>query len=307
MNNINFGNWQDLDKLQAQAAYQNPHQNAFGGMLRALDPMTYVPGVNAVANPIHDAGDAAVTGINTALSPVVGGAQKLTETITPGLKQFNQATGMDNVDNFVKNKPFDAAALAAATFFSGGAAAEAMTPAAAAAPAAAEGASAGAAGGLSSFGAAGSAAITPAFESGAVAGTGAGAGAAGSTTGALIPASAITPAMASGTYGGIAGAAGTGTLGAAGTAAATSALTPSFATMGGAGYGAIEKARSFMGKAQDAQRYQKSFSNVAEPDTDKINANRQANALAQKILDSNSVPTTNIKRIADRISMNRWG
>ncbi|MGZ5029069.1 MAG: hypothetical protein ACXWAT_00610 [Methylobacter sp.] len=289
---INFGSWQDLDKLRAQdPSQQNPHQNAFGSMLRALDPMTYVPGLNVVSNAAHDAGDAMVTGINTALSPVVGGAQQLTETITPGLKQFNQATGMDGIDNFVKNKPFDAAALAAATFFSGGAAAEAMTPAAAAAPAAAEGAGAGAAGGLSSFGAAGSSAITPAFESGAVAGTGAGAGAMGSTTGSL------------------AGASGAGTLGTAGTSAATSALTPAFESgaMGGAQFGMVERAKPFIDQARNANQYRSNFSRMGMPDNSRANATNQANLLAQQILNSNQPQNTNIKRITDRIAMNHWG
>jgi hypothetical protein len=302
---INFGDWQNMPDYRE--GWRDKNKNAFGSMLRAADPMTYVPGLGAPANMAHDIGGEFVTGANRVLSPIVKGTNQVLEATTPGVKQLHEAVPMlGNINRFVEDKPFDAAALMAATFFTGGAAANALGSAAAAAPAASGGA--GAMGGMASAGTTGTAAITPALSvTAAGTGAGAGAGAAGSTTGALIPASAISPAMASGAYGGISGAAGTGTLGTAGTAAATSALTPSFMTMGGAGYGAIEKARSFMGKAQDAQRYQKSFSNVVEPDTDKLNANRQANGLAQKILDSNSVPTTNIKRIADRISMNRWG
>lgn len=290
---INYGDWQNMPDYRQ--GWVDKHKNAFGDLLRAADPMTYVPGISSVANPIHDMGDAAVTGINTALSPVISSTNKVLKTITPGVQYMeDNIPMMGNINRFIENKPFDAAALAAATFFSGGAAAGGMSGA----PAASGGA--GAMGGMASSGAAGSAAITPSFMSGAAAGGGMGAGAAGSTTGALVGANAITPALASGTYGGMAGTAGLGTLGTAGTASGMGAMTPSF--MGGAGF--MDKARSFMGKANEADKYRRNFSNYGMPDNK--DDNRQANALAQKILDSNSVPTTNIKRMADRISMNRW-
>lgn len=299
---INYGDWQNMPDYRE--GWVDKHKNAFGDLLRAMDPMTYIPGVNVVANAVHDVGDEFVTGANRVLSPIVKGTNQVLEATTPGVKQLHEAVPMlGNINRFIEDKPFDAAALAAATFFSGGAAANAMG--AAAAPAASGGA--GAMGGMASAGAAGSAAITPSFMSGAAAGGGIGAGVAGSTTGALVGANAITPALASGTYGGIAGASGLGTLGTAGTAAGMSALTPAFASMGGAvSYGAMDTAKSFMNKAMEANRYRKNFSQFSGPDTDKLNADRQANAFAQKILESNSVPTINIKRIADKISMNRW-
>lgn len=298
---MNFGDWQSMPDYRE--GWVDKKKNAFGSLLRAADPMTYVPGVNVTANAAHDIGGEFVTGANRVLSPIVKGTNQVLEATTPGVKKMHEAVPMlGNINRFAEDKPFDAAALAAATFFTGGAAAKGIG-AMSAAPAASGGA--GAMGGLSSAGAAGSAAITPSFMSGAAAGGGMGAGAAGSTTGALVGASSITPALASGTYGGMAGASGLGTLGTAGTAAATSALTPGFATMG-AGYGAMDTAKSFMNKASEANSYRKNFSQFSGPDTDKIRANTQANAFAQKILDSNSVPTTNIKRIADKISMKRW-
>jgi hypothetical protein len=302
---MNFGDWQNMPDYRE--GWRDKNKNAFGSMLRAADPMTYVPGLGAPANLAHDIGGEFVTGANRVLSPIVKGTNQVLEATTPGVKQMHEAVpALGNVNRFIEDKPFDAAALMAATFFSGGAAANAIGSGAAAAPAASG--AAGAMGGMASAGTTGTSAITPAL-SGTAAGTGAGVGtgAAGSTTGALIPASAISPAMASGAYGGISGASGLGTLGTAGTAAATSALTPSFMTMGAAAPSFMDTASNAISKGREFKSYHSNMNNFAGQDTDRLRSNNQANALSQKILDSNSVPTTNIKRIADRISMNRWG
>jgi hypothetical protein len=300
---MNFGDWQSMPDYRD--GWKDKNKNAFGGMLRAMDPMTYVPGVNVLANSAHDIGGEFVSGANRALSPLVKGTNQVLEATTPGVKQMHEAVpALGNVNRFIEDKPFDAAALAAATFFSGGAAAKAMGAGAAAAPAASGGA--GAMGGLSSAGAAGTSAITPSFASGAV-GAGAGAGAAGSTTGSLVGAGAITPGLASGTYGGIAGAAGTGTLGTAGTAASGSALTPSFMAMGASAPSFMDTAGHTISKGREFKSYHDNINRFSGPDTDKARANNQANSFAQKILDSNSVPTTATGRIANKIIMKRPG
>jgi hypothetical protein len=266
--------------------------------------MTYVPGLNAVANPVHDMGDAAVTGINTALSPIVTGVNSALKTVTPGVQYLEDNTALGGINNFVENKPADALALAAATFFSAGAAGEAMGAGAAATPAAADGAGATAAGGLNSFGAAGSSAITPALESGAVSG-GAGAGAAGSTTGSLAGAGSITPAFGSGSVGGITGTAGTGTLGTAGTAAGGGMITPAFESLGGAP-SFLSRLKPLIDNAKTANSYRSNFNNFSVPNTDRINANDQADRLTRSILDSGETPSTT-GRIANQIVMNRFG
>jgi hypothetical protein len=119
---INWGDWQQMPDYR-QFIDQNKHKSVVGQLARTFDPMTYIPGVNQVANPIHDAGSAGITAANKALSPVVGAAQKFTEFTTPGLKQLQDAVPVTkDIDRFVRNKPLDAAAIAAATYFSGGAA-----------------------------------------------------------------------------------------------------------------------------------------------------------------------------------------
>jgi len=301
---INYGDWRETEKLAGSNAWQNPHSNAFGGMLRALDPMTYVPGVGSVSNAVHDVGGEVVTGLNTALSPIVKGTNDVLKTVSPGVQYLEDHTMMGGINRFVENKPADALALAAATFFSAGAASSAMgAGATAAAPAASGGA--GAAGGMAGYGAAGSAALTPALSSGAVAGSGMGAGVAGSTTGSLVGASAITPALSSGAYGGIAGASGLGTLGTAGTAAATSALTPALTSLG-TGASFMSKLKPMIDKAKTANSYKNSFSNQAMPDRDRINANAQADNLARAIVGSDSEPAVK-NRITNQIVMNRFG
>jgi hypothetical protein len=298
---INWGDYQQMPDYRA--GWIDKNRNAFGGLLRTFDPMTYVPGLNAPANAAHDIGGNFVSGVNRILSPVVGAAQDFTQATTPGMKQVQQATGMEGIDRFVRDKPFDAAALAAASFFTGGAAAEALGPSAAAAAPAASG-GAGAMGGMSSASAAGSAAITPAFQSGAVAGSGLGAGAAGSTTGSLVGASSITPALSSGAYGGMAGAAGASTLGTAGTAAATGLLTPSMNTLG-TGTGLMGSLKPYTDGANTADRFRRNFNNVSQPNQDEARLRKQQNALAQRIIDDPQ-PKRNVKRISDQIMMNNF-
>jgi hypothetical protein len=297
---INWGDYQQMPDYRA--GWVDKNKNAFGGLLRAMDPMTYAPGIGVTANAAHDAGGEFVSGVNKALSPVVGAAQDFTQATTPGMKQVQQSTGMDGIDRFVRDKPFDAAALAAASFFTGGAAANAMGAGSAAAPAASGGA--GAMGGMSSASAAGSAAITPAFQSGAVAGSGLGAGAAGSTTGSLVGASSITPALSSGAYGGMAGAAGAGTLGTAGTAAATGLLTPSMNTLG-TGTGFMGSLKPYTDGANTADRFRRNFNNVSQPNQDEARLRKQQNALAQRIIDDPQ-PKRNVKRISDQIMMSNF-
>ena len=284
---INYGDWQNMPDYRE--GWVDKHKNAFGDLLRAADPMTYVPGISSVANPIHDMGDAAVTGINTTLSPVIKATNKVLKTVTPGVQYMeDNIPAMGNVNRFIENKPFDAAALAAATFFSGGAAGEALGPSATAAPAVSGGT--GAMGGLNSFGAAATNAITPAL-SGTAAGTGAGAGAGmgGSVGGTLTSISAPS------------------TLGTAGTAAATNAITPALSTLGASTPSFMANAANVLNKGREFKSYFDNMNTMAGPDTNRIRSNNQANAFAQQIINSNSVPTTNTGRIADKIMMKRIG
>jgi hypothetical protein len=154
---------------------------------------------------------------------------------------------------------------------------------------------------LASAGATGTAAITPAFESGVV-GSGVGAGAAGSTTGSLVGAGAITPAFGSGAYGGIAGTSGLGTLGTAGTAAGGGMITPAFESFGGAS-SFMGKLKPLMDNAKTVNQYRNSLSSQSTPNTDRINANNQADNLTRSILNSGDAPSTS-GRITNQSSIN---
>lgn len=286
---INYGQWQTTPDYREGLG--NTHQAAFGGILRALDPATYVPGLNTVANFAHDVGDSAVTQVNTALSPIVGGLQKYTELTTPGLKQLNKIVPwQQGADEFVRNKPFDAAALAAATYFSGGQASK--LAGAAGAPAAS---TIGGTGGLASAGAAGTEALTPAFAGGASVANGAGVGAAGSTTGGLVGASSITPALTYGGAGGVAGASGLGTLGTAGTAAANSALTPSFASLGGGGV--LQSARPALNRLKQVNQYRSNFRAASGNQQQQ----QQDYSLGDQLLNDNNNVNNNVGRVANTI------
>lgn len=278
---MNFGNfdYSDWQKMPNPAeGYQNPHRAAFGGILRALDPMTYIPGIKEVANPVHDAGEQLVTGVNTVLSPVIGAAQKVTETITPGLKQFQDAVPITkDIDRFVRDKPFDAAALAAATFFSGGAATPALTGTASAGSLGAAGAGAA------------TSAITPALASTGAATTGAGAlGAAGTAAGQA----ALTPAFASGL--GATTAAAPGILGATGTAALNAAIPSTYGALSSSIPSAsllntfktnIKPLKAKLSRAND---YYSNFKNFAQPDQNEIRRKQIEDQLMQNITGVNN-------------------
>lgn len=119
---INWGDYRQMPDYR-QFIDPNKHKSPVAQIARALDPTTSIPGVQAIANPIHDAATAGIESGNKALSPLVGAAQKFTEATTPGLKQVQNAIPFTkDVDRFVRDKPLDAAGIAAATYFSGGAA-----------------------------------------------------------------------------------------------------------------------------------------------------------------------------------------
>ncbi len=164
---INWGDWQQMPDYR-QFMNPNAGKSPIGALARTLDPMTYIPGANQIANPVHGAATAGIEAGNRVLSPVVQAAHQFTDLITPGLKQVRENIPMlQNVHRFAESNPVDTAAIIAGTIFSGGAGAGAM------------GGAGGAAGGAGAMGAYGGAAAG-ALESGAFSGLGAGLGA-GST------------------------------------------------------------------------------------------------------------------------------
>jgi len=283
MNNINFGNWQETEKLTGSNTWQDPHHSGIADLGRKLDVMTYVPGLNALPNTVHDIAIPVASAVNQYASPVVGVAQEINRYANPWIKTIKKSAPgaydyINGIEEYAHQKPGDAAAVAAATYFTAGAATEAVAGAgAAAAPAASGGAEA--VGGLGA---------------GAEAGIGAAAG------------NAITPTFASGAVdAGMAGAsAGTGTLGAAGTAAGAGMLTPSFGAGGASSF--MNSIRPIMDKVKTVNSYKNSLSSQTTPNNDRINANNQADNLTRSILNSGNAPSTT-GRITNQIVMNRFG
>jgi hypothetical protein len=271
---IDFGDfWQMPDYRQGMG---NKNASGIARLARTLDPMTYIPGIKEVANPIHNLAEQGADFGNQVLSPVVGAAQKFTELTTPGLKQVQNAVPfVKDIDRFVRDKPVDAAAIAAATFFTAGAATPALT-------------GAGTGGALGAAGSsAATSALTPAFTS-----------AAGTAAGAAP--SALTTAAG-------AGGAGLGTLGSAGTAAGLSALTPAFQGAGlAAGTGAAGSAGSNMLSSfnnlikplKTAKNtidrfggdYVKNLKNFAEPDREGERQYKLAEQLAERVINDKTQP-----------------
>ena len=266
-----WGDWRKMPDYRE--GWSDPNSSAIGGLIGntfGVDQNNPVTGELFVLNRV-------LSGANQILAPVLkaesegpGQADPIRQTLSQVAPETHK-----QYQDWWNNHGGDVAAIAAATYFTGGAAGAALQSgegaagaggagaAAAAAPAASGGA--GAAGGTAGLSAAGAAAITPelAYAGGAaggLAGAGGGAaagglaGAAGSTTGSLLAANAITPALS--TIGleaagpGIAGAAGSGTLGTAGSAAASNAVTPYLASIGEGSQGI-----SALGKAAQAIRY----------------------------------------------------
>ena len=284
---MDYGQWYNTPDYRE--GWQDPHASGIARLTKALDPATMIPGWGqAVAQPMHDLAIQGADIGNRALSPIVGGAQDFTNVITPGLKQAEKSTGMSGIQNFIRNKPVDAAAIAAATFFSGGGATSGLSGAPAAS-------TTGGAGGLYSAGAAGTEAITPAFESGAASGLGTGT-TAGTTTGSLAGANAITPTFASGSYPGIAGASAPGMLGTAGTAAANSALTPSFMGSGSA-------LGNTFNTLKTANNYRKNLSNFSTKDNSNEVRQQNDNAVVENMLNNNEVPKFKLRKIIDQLAM----
>jgi hypothetical protein len=275
---INYGDWQSMPDYRDMS---NKNASSIARLGRALDPMTYIPGIKEVVNPIHDVAEAGADGVNQVLSPVVGALQEVGSFITPGLKQTEKMLGLGGLNRFIRDKPLDAAAIAAATFFSAGAATPALTGAAT--------------GGT--LGAAGTAAGSSVLAGGTTAGAaGSGLGAAGSAAAT----SAITPAFSSGAI--AAGSAAPTALGVSGTAAATSALTPALASLGTAGtaptaagsllntfkgaYDTLSNNPIYKG-FKTAKSYKDNLSGFETPDFEQNRNFELSNQLAQRILNDN--------------------
>lgn len=288
------------------SAYLDPH-SSLGYMPVFKDQQIFRDGTEFY----NQGQDAVWTTANRVLEPVMKLESKLGNKTDPVRWSLGK-TFPDEHKGFtewVNTHGADAAAIAAATYFTAGAAGAAVGSAGAGGAAAGAGATAapaasgaaGAAGGTAGLTAAGTAAITPAFESAAAAGVGAGV-----TAGA--GASAITPAF---------GAAGlslapevaAGGLGAAGTAAANSMLTPAFASWGGSsGAGLLSSAKNLYSKFSKVNDYQSNLQTVANTRGRSQAELDQAHAAAigDKILNSNQ-PQTYRQKVANQIMINRFG
>lgn len=271
---IDWSDWQQMPDYRKE----NRHSSVIGELARTFDPMTYIPGVKEVANPIHDVATQGITLGNQLISPVIGKAVEFTNATNPLAKFLDEQTQVGGVTEFIKNKPLDAAGIVAGTFFSGGALGGAMggggalggaTGAASAAPAAS---TVGGAGGTAALQAASANAITPALAAPVTA---------GSTTGSLLSANAISPALASGTYGGAAGASGLGTLGTAGTAAANSMLPSTYGALVASQPSLWTQAKGLYDKFNSVDKYR---SNLSKFSQNKDDPNREADAIAQRII-----------------------
>jgi len=299
---INWGDYQNMPDYRE--GWQDPHQSGVARIGRALDPTTYIPGLNQISNPIHTMAEGAADTSNAALSPVMKAADRFTEKTTPGLKQLRSSVpGMEGITNFVNNKPVDAAAIAAATFFSGGAAANALG-------------GAGAAGGVGTsaagapLGSAGTAAATNALTPAAfTAAGGAGGSAFAAPASSLLSAgqaagmSALTPAgYASGASALSAPISGAGLLGTTGTQAGLAALTPSF--MGqGASSGVLEAIKPYAQKAMQVKDQYSTLKNYGMPDQNKVMNDRMQRDLAERI--KNDDPNQSPHRAQDAIAKNK--
>lgn len=305
----NWGDWQNMPDYRE--GWQDKNKSGVARIARALDPTTYIPGLNIVANKAHDVAERGADMGNRVLSPVVGAAQKVTEFTNPWMKPLQKAVPqIKNIDTFIRDKPVDAAAIAAATFFTGGAASSALgAGGTAAAPAAS---TLGGAGGAASAGASGSTLLAPTTFSSlgtGLASSGAGAGVAapiaGSTTGSI------------------------GTLGTVGTAAGNSLLTPAatgslggFANVGGAApglfgsfgntaSGLLSTAKGYLAPLNQYTaplQYAKNLSGYAEADAAQENnrISNQQNVLSQRILDTPPAKAAQRKRITDAIMFNKF-
>lgn len=117
---INWGDWSQMPDYRQFMSQKG--KSPIAQLARTFDPMTHVPGVNQVANPIHDAATAGIESGNRLLSPVVKAAHGLTDVITPGLKQVReQVPMMQNIHRFAETNPVDTAAIIVGSIFSGGA------------------------------------------------------------------------------------------------------------------------------------------------------------------------------------------
>lgn len=283
---IDYGDWRNLPDYRD--GWVDKHKSGIGGMLASMDVGSYIPGLNVLHNAVNNATTDNLTGANTVLSPIVKGINQGLDYIDPLAKAIKKNTYAGEINDFVENKPADALAVVAATYFSGGALSGAATGGGA-------GASTGIGAGATT---AGSAAITPTFASGA------GATAAGTT--AAAGAGAITPAFASSGLS-IAPAAVSGGLGAAGTAAANSLLTPAFASFGGAsGGGLISGLKNAYNKFNSVDKYRGNIDRFAKNqpnERDRMNA--QAGALADKILNDQSNDYRS--KVANQLMINRFG
>lgn len=257
-------NWGDFWQMPDYRQFQQPNKNRsiVAELGRTLDPMTHIPGIKEIANPIHDAAQWGADTGNRLLSPVVGAANQVTDFITPGLKQLRRAVPMlENVHQFVQNKPVDAAAIAAATYFSGGAAAKAFAPAMGGAGAGGTGTAAAPLGAANT--AAASNAITPtAFTQGAGA----------FTTQAAAPAS----------Y---------GALGATGTQAGMAMLTPKLST------GLLGTLKPIVSKLATGKQYFDNLSSFANAQPNMGDPMQQANMqLAERIRNDQMNPEIDPRR-----------
>jgi len=291
---INWGDYQNMPDYRE--GWQDPHQSGVARMGRALDPTTYIPGLNQISNPIHSMAESTADASNAALSPVMKGLDKFTETTTPGLKQLRSSVpGMEGITNFVNNKPVDAAAIAAASFFSGGAAAKAFP--------ALGGAGVGTSAAGAPLGEAGTAAATNALTPAAF------------TTGGSAFAAPVSPLMSAGTTAGMnaltpagytAGASalsapiqGAGLLGTTGTQAGLAALTPSFMGQGASG-GVLEAIKPYAQKAMQVKDQYSTLKNYGMPDQDRAMNDRMQTDLAERI--KNDDPNDRIPKPQDAIA-----
>lgn len=298
---MNWGDWQQMPDYRQFGPARNSSPVASLG--RMLDPMTYIPGLNWLPNKVHDAAEYAAQKGNQALEPVFKALGTVGENTDPFQMTLKKAMPERHagVRDWITEHPVDTMALIAGTFFGGAALGGAAGAggggaAATAAPAAS---TAGGAGGLGSAGAAGSAAITPAFASGTIApATAGGAG--------LVGASSISPALASGAYAGGAGAAGTGTLGAAGTKAAISAISPTFQSglVGGSGGGLLSNAEKALGYVKQANNYRSNIESFV--DAGKQGRTRANDNIGERMLNEYRQETSPTKRLARSITMQRF-
>jgi len=311
---IKYGDWQSMPDYRE--GWQDKNKSSVVGAIKALDLTTRVPGLKEISNKVHEGEDYIMTGANRVLEPILqaesagaGQADPIRQTLSKVDPERHKM-----YQDWWNSHGADVAAIAAISYFTGGAAANALGPsagagagsgAAAAAPAASGGA--GAAGGTAGLGAAATSAITPTtFSALSGVGAGAGAGAAGSTTGALVGASSITPALVN-AGAGIAGASGAGTLGTAGTLAATNAITPTLASIGaGQGSAGLSAINKVANAVKTGNQYRSNISKFVQPNNEKQRSYNQANALAQRIVNEEQPKNEKIKKISNQIMINRF-